>query len=84
MIFGEVKNPGTLSLAKPTTLMEAISKAGGFTKGAALSRIKIVRTVDGVERTMRVNVANIMKRGGRSQDIGLEPDDIVVVPASVF
>ena len=44
----------------------------------------MVRVVDGVERRMRVNVANMIKRGDRSKDIVLEPDDIVVVPKSLF
>lgn len=84
MVFGEVKNPGAISLSNHTTLVEAISKAGGFTNIAASSRVRIVRTVEGIEKTMRVNVADLIKGGGRSQNIVLEPDDIVVVPASLF
>ena len=49
-----------------------------------MSRTKVIRVVDGVERTRRINVADIIKRGDRSKDIVLEPDDIVVVPESVF
>jgi polysaccharide export outer membrane protein len=85
LVFGEVKNPGPISLSgKNMTLVEAISKAGGFTKIAAPSRTKVIRMIDGVERAKRINVADIIKRGDRSKDVVLEPNDIVVVPESIF
>ncbi len=84
-VFGEVKNPGPILLSsKNMTLLEALSKAGGLTDMAAPNRTRVVRVVDGVERRIRVNVAHIMKRGDRSKDIVLKPDDIVVVPKSLF
>ncbi|MDH3599144.1 MAG: polysaccharide biosynthesis/export family protein [Candidatus Tectomicrobia bacterium] len=84
VVFGEVKNPGAISLSERMTLVEAISKAGGFTSTAATGRVRIIRTANGGESTMRVNVADILKRGSHSENIALEPDDIVVVPTSLF
>lgn len=84
VVFGEVKNPGAISLSERMTLVEAISKAGGFTTTAATGRVRVIRTANGGESTMRVNVADILKRGSHSKNIALEPDDIVVVPTSLF
>lgn len=84
VVFGEVKNPGAISLSERMTLVEAISKAGGFTTAAAAGRVRVIRTANGGESTMRVNVADIIKRGSHSENIALEPDDIVVVPTSLF
>jgi polysaccharide export outer membrane protein len=66
------------------TLVEAISKAGGFTPTAATGRVRVIRTANGSESTMRVDVADILKQGRHSENIALEPDDIVVVPTSLF
>lgn len=83
-VIGEVKQPGPISLTEDLTLVGAIGKAGGFTRIASPSRSRVIRVVNGVERTLRVNVADIIKRGDRHKDIALEPGDIVVVPESFF
>jgi polysaccharide export outer membrane protein len=84
VVFGEVKNPGAIALSERMTLVEAISKAGGFTPTAATGRVRVIRTANGSESTMRVDVADILKQGRHSENIALEPDDIVVVPTSLF
>ena len=84
-VFGQVNSPGPVPLSEGgMTLVEAISKAGGFTKVAAPSRTKVLRMVDGKEHHIGVNVSSIIKRGNRSKDIELKPDDIVVVPERLF
>jgi polysaccharide biosynthesis/export protein len=84
-VFGEVKNPGPIALAgKSMTLMEAISKAGSFTPLAAPSRTRVIRVTGGSEQSMPIDVTDIIKRGDRSKDIVLEPNDIVIVAESVF
>ena len=84
-VFGQVSKPGPIPLPEGSlTLVEAISKAGGFTNVAAPNRTRVFRVVDGEERTIYVNVSDIIKRGDRSKDIGLKANDIVWVPESVF
>ena len=84
-VFGQVSKPGPLSLPEGSmTLVEAVSKAGGLTNVAAPSRTRIFRVVDGEERTIYVNVSDIIKRGDRSKDIALKANDIVWVPESLF
>lgn len=84
-VFGEVKNPGSHKiLEKDITLLEAITMAGGFTPIAAPSRTKIVRMEKDVERTILVNVDDIVKRGDKSKDVRLKAGDLVVVPESFF
>jgi len=84
-VFGQVGKPGPLPLPEGSmTLVEAVSKAGGFTNVAAPSRTRVFRVVDGEERTIYVNVSDIIKRGDRSKDISLKANDIVWVPESLF
>ena len=83
-IMGEVKKPGSYILDKGITIVQAITMAGGFTKIAAPTRTKIIRIKDGKEETITVVVTDVTKRGDKSKDIDLEPDDIIVIPESFF
>lgn len=84
-VFGEVKQPGEIQmLGRDITATEAISMAGGLTRIASLSAIKIVRVVNGEERKIQLNLNDIIKRGDKSKDVPLRPGDIIVVPESFF
>jgi polysaccharide export outer membrane protein len=84
-VFGQVGKPGPIILPEGgMTLVEAISKAGGLTSIAAPGRTRVFRMVDGKDQAIRVNVADIIKHGNRSQDIALKANDIVVIPESWF
>ncbi len=83
-VFGQVNNPGIVPIAgEYLTALEAIIKAGGFARFAAANRTKIVRTEDGVEETIWVNLKKVQK-GHKAFDIILRPGDVVVVPESFF
>ncbi len=72
-IMGEVRNPGKYNLDKGTTMLNAISLAGGETDEAALSKTKIIRLVDGKKIERRVEMGELVK-----------PDDVIIVPESFF
>ncbi len=83
-VFGQVNNPGIVPIAgEYLTALEAIIKAGGFAEFAASHRTKVVRTEDGVEKTIWVNLKKVQK-GHKAFDIILRPGDVVVVPESFF
>ena len=84
-IIGQVKQPGSFPyLDQEVTLVEAISRAGGFTPLAARNRTRIVRVDEGEEKIIEVNVDAITSAGKRGQDVPLEPGDVIVVPESFF
>jgi polysaccharide export outer membrane protein len=84
-ILGQVKNPGSYPyLEKDITLVEAISKAGGFTPIAARNRTRIIRIEDGVEKVIQVKVDVITQAGRKAQDIRIQPGDVIVIPESFF
>jgi polysaccharide export outer membrane protein len=83
-VLGEVRKPGAYPLQKPTTVLEAISVAGGFTEKAAPNRTRVIRSSGGHESTIEVSAGDIMEGGDQSADILLKPDDKVVVPESFF
>ena len=82
-VFGEVKSPGLYAIDKDLTILQAITKAGGFTKIAAPSRTKVIRGKNGTEETIEVDIPDIIK-GDKEQDIYIKADDIVVIPESFF
>ena len=84
-VSGQVEKPGSYPLKGELTVIEAISLAQGFTKIAARNKVKIMRVNEngGKERII-VRVADISKRGDKSQDVALNRGDIVFVPESLF
>lgn len=83
-VFGEVKKPGDYQLEKDTTILEAISVAGGFTNKAAPGRTKIIRVTPKGQQTIEVDMNEIIKRGRREKSIPLIENDVIVVPESFF
>jgi polysaccharide export outer membrane protein len=83
-VMGEVKMPGPVSMVgKYLTVLEAVARTGDFTEFAAPNRTTIVRIVDGVEKTIKVDL-NKVRKGDKSLDITLRAGDIVIVPETYF
>ncbi len=85
-VLGEVKKPSSLAIMpeKTMTLLEAITSAGGFTDVAAMSKVKILRMENGVQKSIEVDVTQITKAGNKQFDVSLKPADVVFVPQSLF
>lgn len=85
-VMGFVNRPGEYELFKdrPTTVLEAITMAGGFKEGAAHNGTKVIRKEDGKEVTIPVKVSDIMNKGAKDKDVPVLPGDIIVVPESFF
>ncbi len=85
-VLGEVKRPGTYELSgNNRTVLSAITHASGFTKIAAPEKTKIIRVNNkGVQETIIVDLEDVMKRGQKSKDIKLKPEDVIIVPQGIF
>ena len=81
-VLGQVKNPGTFSLVPGFTLVQAISKAGGFNSIADLNNVTLTRTTGKQRRTIRFSLDSITQ--GRSADIPLQAGDVITVGERVF
>jgi len=83
-VMGEVKRPGGFALndrGRTISLIEILARAEGTTPTAALKYAKIVRPVPNASRIeIPVNLRDVLK--GKTKDIMLQPDDILVVPNS--
>lgn len=84
-ISGEVINPGTYPLRANTTVLKAISIAGGFTRFGSSSRVKILRPRKDKPGyiIIKVNLKAIMD-GDAEADVEIQPGDIIVISESFF
>ena len=57
--------------------MKAISVAGGFSQWADRKEVELLRSEDGEQKKIVVNLKAISQR--KRQDIGLLPEDIIIV-----
>lgn len=83
-VLGQVGRPGEYVLKQDTTVVEAVTMAGGLTKIAAANRIRVIRNENGSKQVIDVPVGDILKTGDKSKDIILKPNDVVMVPESFF
>jgi len=79
-IFGKIGTPGEYELQKNTTFLQAISRAGGLGEWADTEDIRLIRKIDGVERTFSIDYEAIISGEDLSQNILLQPDDTIFVP----
>ena len=91
ILSGKINTPGRQEIPPDTemTIINMISKAGGFGETAKGTAVKVTRTLpDGSSRTFTLDVESAMK-GRAKSDSGdaafvLEPDDVIFVPEKII
>ena len=72
-VFGEVKSPASYPIKTDTTVLQALSLAGGVTPNGAINRTKIIRIVNGDKKEISVKLTEIV-----------QPGDTIMVPERYF
>jgi polysaccharide export outer membrane protein len=72
-VFGHVKNPGAYGIQKNTTVLQALSLAGGVTENAAMNRIQVIRIEAGSKKELKVKLTDRVR-----------PEDTIMVPQRYF
>jgi protein involved in polysaccharide export with SLBB domain len=84
-VDGEVTKPGMFSFVGFTTVLHAISQAGGMKDTARRGEVVIIRRGEGNKPLVSsVNLNKVMDGTDMLQDIALQPFDIVYVPKSAI
>lgn len=81
MLLGAVQKPGSYILPqdKPTTLLQAIALAGGFTASASVDGISILRNApEGKKTVIDPQMSKIFS--GEKKDIELQSNDLIKIP----
>jgi polysaccharide biosynthesis/export protein len=77
-MLGELNKAGTYPIDKDTSVLEAVTMAGGFSPTAAASGVKILRRgADGRQETIPVDLAGAVPK---DKNFKLEDGDTVLVP----
>ena len=76
-VVGEVESPGDYNISSLSTLISALSAAGGPTKNGSLRNIRINRNGKTIET---VDLYDFFLKGDQGKDIRLQPGDTVLVP----
>ena len=72
-VTGEVRTPGAHSVPEGTTVLQALTLAGGVTENASTGRIRITRLVKGKRESIKVKLDDVVL-----------PGDTIVVPQRFF
>ena len=73
-VFGQVKSPGAYALQqKNTSVLQALSLAGGVTDRGSTSRVQIVRVVNGDKKDVKVKLTDVV-----------QPNDTIIVGERFF
>ena len=77
-ILGEVKRPGTFSFTENNiSLLQALGLAGDLTINGSREDVVVLRYVDGVQTTARINLTSANFLSGPYQMV--KPNDVIVV-----
>lgn len=80
-VVGAVVRPGRISASGNTTLIQAITQAGGLAAGHG-NELYVLRTgANGLSEQVAVSIDDLMINGNPDVNIPLAPNDLVNVPA---
>ncbi len=78
-VIGSVTRPGTYPLRSETSILQALSLAGGFTQFASPRRIKLIRNTGGKQEVRKIKYYDVIDAGGEGNYL-LKSGDTIVVP----
>lgn len=80
-VFGDVKKPGMVPMARDMTVLQAVAAADNFYETALLEEIRIVRGGDFIRpHILTADLARVFTYGDLSRNITLEENDVIFVP----
>jgi len=79
-VLGKVASPGVYAINLKTTLLEAISMAGGLTEWAKKRKMTVIRNEGGKKQKFVINYKKIISGKDPSQNIVLQRGDTIIVP----
>ena len=83
-VIGQVKDPQAMPYHEGMTVLEALLAAKGMTQFAAGNRARISRMVNGKQQDIKVKLDSLVNSGDLTQNVTLQPGDVLVVPETRF
>ncbi|GGW87067.1 XrtA/PEP-CTERM system exopolysaccharide export protein [Alteromonas halophila] len=83
-VIGEALNPSAINYTENMTLLDLMIAVGGLTEFADGNGAKLVRVVDGKEKTYEINIDDLIRDGDITQNVDMLPGDIVIIPEAWY
>lgn len=84
-VIGQATEPLAIPYRDHMTVLDVMIAVKGLTRFAAGNRAMIVRhEPGGGERTIRVHLGDLLKDGDISQNVAMDPGDILIIPQTWF
>jgi polysaccharide biosynthesis/export protein len=85
LVGGEVGHPGKFELRGDTTVVEAVTIAGGFRDSAKHSQVLLFRRIsDQWMEAKKLDLKKMLSAGNISEDLHLRPGDMIYVPKNAI
>jgi polysaccharide export outer membrane protein len=79
-VLGEVRAPGVVVMARPMTVMEAITAAGGFADTGSKSNVSLLRPEGGRLVETKINIKRVLEgKSSLEEDLRLRAGDTLIV-----
>ncbi|MGE0887470.1 MAG: polysaccharide biosynthesis/export family protein [Blastocatellales bacterium] len=84
-VLGEIKSPGIVIMARPMTVLEAISDRGGFTDTAKKNPVLILRQLGGGRtETIKVDVKKILEgKADPEENMMVRAGDTIIIDSNL-
>ena len=79
-VMGEVAHPGAYPLLASTTVLQALSAAGGFREFAGTKKIQVLKGTGAYQKRLLFDYRAVVKGKKPEQNIFLENGDTIIVP----
>jgi polysaccharide export outer membrane protein len=82
-VLGQVSKPGYFPILekRPTTVLDALSLAGGQTPDGDLKKASILHEVNGKPVAQPINIEDMLKKGKLTANVALADGDVLLIPA---
>ncbi|MBI4649981.1 SLBB domain-containing protein [Candidatus Desantisbacteria bacterium] len=77
-ISGKIAKPGIYSIEENTTLLMAISLAGGLIEENTINEVKIIRTQKGKENEIKLDIKDAVKNNS-GQNVAIQHGDLIII-----
>jgi|SRR6185312_9254229 len=83
-VIGQVARPQALPFHEGMKVLDVVLQVGGLAPFAAGNRAKLVRTEKGKTTEIHLKLENLVQKGDMTQNLAVEPGDVLVVPQALF
>lgn len=83
-VIGQAAEPRSIPYRERMTVMDVVIEVGGLTEFAAANRSRVIRSVEGERREIRVRLGDLINRGAIQHNMLMQPGDVLIIPEAVF